>query len=68
MRLYSDFMTMMYPQCILSKETGILTPKNDTPTINFNYLKELLLSKDLSRVHELLNEVELSLNGLDDMH
>ena len=30
-RLYSDYFTIKYPQCILDKVTGILHPKPDTP-------------------------------------
>lgn len=30
-----------------------LRPKPNTPTVDFNYLKELLLSKDLTRSSEL---------------
>ena len=52
-RLYSDYFTIKYSQCDLDRETGILHPKANTPVVNFNELKELLLSKDLSRVSEL---------------
>ena len=52
-RLYSDYFTIKYPHCILDRQSGALSPKNDAPVVNFNQLKELLLSKDLSRIGEL---------------
>ena len=52
-RLYSDYFTYKYPQCDLDRQTGILHPKANTPVVNFNELKEILLSKDLNRVREL---------------
>jgi hypothetical protein len=53
MHLYSDYMFTLYPTCILDPQSGVLSPKPDAPMLNFNQLKDLLLSKDLSRVQEL---------------
>lgn len=51
-RLMSDYMTHKYPQLVMDAE-GVLHPKADAPVVNFYQLKELLLSKDLSRLREL---------------
>jgi hypothetical protein len=53
MRLYSDYFAMKYPSCVLDSKTGMLHPKPESKMVNFNFLKELLLSKDLERVKEL---------------
>jgi len=50
--LHSDRFTRMFPGYNLT-DNGLMEPKEDTPTVNFNHLKELLLSKDLSRGAEL---------------
>ena len=51
-RIYSDYFTIQYPQLVMD-ETGRMNPKADTPMLNFDQLKDLLLSKDLSRMAEL---------------
>ena len=53
MRLYSDYFAEKYPQCTVDAKLGKLNPKPGSERVNFNELKELLLSKDLSRVKEL---------------
>ena len=45
-------MTRVFPTYIYDERCRI-RPGPDTPTVNFNWLKELLLSKDLSRDAEL---------------
>lgn len=50
--LYSDYYSKKYGHLQLD-DAGVLYPKEDTPTLNFEYLRDLLLSKDLSRVSEL---------------
>jgi hypothetical protein len=48
-RLYSDYFTIKYSHLRLD-EIGMLHPKPSTVCTNFTELRELLLSKDLSRV------------------
>jgi hypothetical protein len=50
--LYSDLIHRVYPTYKLDDRLR-LVPGPDTPTVNFSVLKELLLSKDLSRNDEL---------------
>jgi hypothetical protein len=50
--LFSDRVVHMYPGYVLDEELRI-RPGPTTPTVNFNYLKDLLLSKDMSRMQEL---------------
>lgn len=50
--LYSDRMHRVYPTYKLDERLR-LVPGPDTPTVNFSVLKEILLSKDLSRNAEL---------------
>ena len=38
---------------MLDKESGRLYPKADTPVLNFHDLKEILLSRDLTRLKEI---------------
>ena len=46
--LYSDRITRMFPGYAIDNEMRV-RPGPDTPTLSFKYIKELLLSKDLSR-------------------
>jgi hypothetical protein len=50
--LYSDRIKRKFPTYVLNQALKIL-PGVDTPTINFEALVELMLSRDLSRVEEL---------------
>ena len=50
--LFSDRFHKMYTGYVFDKK-GLIQPGPDTPVVNFDYLKELLLSKDLSRGKEL---------------
>ena len=50
--LYSDRVVTLFPGYIVDPQMRI-RPGPDTPVVNFNYLKELLLSKDFSRSGEL---------------
>jgi hypothetical protein len=50
--LFSDRLKKFFPDYRLDAHSA-LRPKVDTPTMNFNTLKEILLSKDLSRNIEL---------------
>ena len=53
-RLYSDWRIDRASHLELRAGRGIqLFPKADTPRINLKQLKELFLSKDLSRIKEL---------------
>jgi hypothetical protein len=45
-------MRRVFSEYILDENLSFV-PKPDTPTINFNQWKELMLSKDLSRLREL---------------
>ena len=48
----SDRMDMKFPGYEMDDRCFIV-PKKDTPTVKFSWLKDLLLSKDLSREKEL---------------
>lgn len=50
--LFSDRIARLFPSYTLDEELKVIVTQ-DTPTVNFNYLKELLLSKDISREIEL---------------
>ena len=50
--LYSDRIERMFPSYALEDNLRIV-PGPETPTVNFDWLKELLLSKDISRDEEL---------------
>ena len=50
--IFSDRIHRLWPNCILSSRCAI-RPGPDIPTLNFAQLKELLLSKDISRDAEL---------------
>jgi len=50
--LHSDRFTRMFPGYYLT-DKGLMEPKEGTPTVNFDNLREVLLSKDLSRGAEL---------------
>ena len=50
--LYSDRFVRVFPSYVLDSRMRI-RPGPDTPRIDFSWLKELLLSKDLSRNAEL---------------
>ena len=50
--LFSDRITTLFPGYVLDNELK-LHPTSETPTVNFNQLKEILLSKDLERDQEL---------------
>ena len=50
--LFSDKFAQQFPTYELNVTSG-LAPTEKTPVLNFNQLKELLLSKDLSRMNEL---------------
>ena len=46
--LYSDHIRTLYPGYTLDERCRVV-PLTDTPTLNFNKVKEMLLGKDLSR-------------------
>ena len=50
--LFSDRMERLYPKYDLSV-SGAMMPRDKTPTVSFEWLKELLLSTDLRRLSEL---------------
>ena len=50
--LYSDRIFRMWPTYVLDARNR-LRPGPETPTVNFSWLKDLLLSKELSRNSEL---------------
>lgn len=50
--LFSDRIRRVFPQYTLGRYL-VFMPKPDTPTINFDEFKRLMLSKDLSRLSEL---------------
>jgi hypothetical protein len=62
--LFSDRVAMMYPGYLVDMRLAIRAGP-DTPTLNFNYMKELYLSKDLSRNNEF-NWMELENNRFLD--
>ena len=62
--LFSDRFARMFPGYINSP-TSLVEPGPDTNVVNFEYLKELLLSKDLSRLVEL-EEISKEKRFLDD--
>ena len=49
----------------LRKEDGVIVPKTTTPVVNFNWLKTVLLSKDLSKGEELNSTSDDTLFFLD---
>lgn len=51
--LFSDRIRRVFPQYSLNQQYLTFLPKPDTPTVNFIEFKELMLSKDLSRLAEL---------------
>jgi len=50
--LYSDRIETLYPGYKLTEDRLKIIPGPQTPVINLASLKELLLSKDLSRMEE----------------
>ena len=50
--LFSDRFTRMFPAYSLDERLRV-RPGNETPRVNFKWLRELLLSQDLSRDGEL---------------
>ena len=67
--LYSDRIRTAFPSYILDATNKVI-PGPSTPTLNFDYVKELLLSKDLSRNSELdwiKTERDRFLDGKVDM-
>lgn len=62
--LYSDRMHRQYPDYILDKDLKLL-PGPYTPVVNFNELKEILLSTDLSK-DDLLAWTKMGLRFLDN--
>ena len=62
--LFSDRVAMMYPGYLVDTRLAIRAGP-DTPTLNFKYMKELYLSKDLSRNSEF-NWMELENNRFLD--
>ena len=67
--LFSDRVAMIYPGYLVDKRLAIRAGP-DTPTLNFNHLKELYLSKDLSRNSEfswMEKETDRFLDGTVDM-
>lgn len=50
--LYSDRVRANFPSYVLDAQNKVI-PGPETPKLNFNYIQELLLSKDISRNSEL---------------
>lgn len=67
--LFSDRVSMLYPGYIIDQRLCVRAGP-DTKTLNFNYLKSLYLSKDLSRIQEfdwMAQESNRFLDGTVDM-
>ena len=62
--LFSDRKVRKFPGYEL-KPNGCLAAKKETPTINFDQLKSLLLSTDKSKMEEYLNLISGDLKFLD---
>lgn len=52
-RLFSDYFSLKYSDYLFDENKRVFVPKPETPVTNFNQLRDLLLSKDLSRMQEL---------------